>query len=414
MAVLDSGFAAHEELSLVTSVDFVGAGAADEYGHGTHIAGIIAGDGSASDGAYEGVAKGAGLVSVRVLDDEGKGLTSDVIAGLDWVLANQDTFHIGVVNLSLGGPITESALTDPLVHAVETVWEAGIVVVCSAGNNGQNGYGTITTPGNSPRVITVGSLTDWNDLDPLTHKVSSYSSRGPTIGDHFVKPDLLAPGNRIVSVRPFNTKLDFDFPGRRKQAPGQSGSGHFELSGTSMATAVVSGAAALMLSADMSQTPVTSGGISDDLNVLVNEGSRVTYLVNDNNPGIGTSWTFSGFSDAHWAVGRYGIGYEESNGAHGLLRTLVPHDTRSVYTRSRFDVDDPMAVTNLFFGADYDDGVVAWINGQEVFRSPNVTEASPSWNASLSDGHESSNAAAPSYGTMQDISNAAPALSGRR
>ena len=138
---------------------------------------------------------------MRVLDAAGTGYASDVIAGIDWVLENKDKYSIRVANFSLGQTVQESVATDPLVQAVEQLWDAGIVVVCSAGNNGRDGYFTITSPGNSPKVITVGSLTDTNTAD-----TSDDSSR-PTLpgvrrlGDHIAKPDLVAPGNRIVSLR---------------------------------------------------------------------------------------------------------------------------------------------------------------------------------------------------------------------
>ena len=230
----------------------VGQASADAYGHGTHVAGVIAGRGAVDSSQPPGVAKAASIHSVRVLDDQGRGTVSDVIAGLDWVLANASGKGLRVVNLSLGKALEESAATDPLVQAVEAVWDAGIVVVCSAGNYGRDGHFTITSPGNSPKVLTVGSVTDAGTEDTSDDYVSTFSSRGPTLIDHFLKPDLVAPGNRLVSVNAKNSKLKKGLPER------QRGNGEYlELSGTSMAAAMVSGAATLLLSAEPGLGPAT-------------------------------------------------------------------------------------------------------------------------------------------------------------
>ncbi|MCB1624819.1 MAG: S8 family serine peptidase, partial [Pseudomonadales bacterium] len=131
----------------------------DSLGHGTHIAGIIGGNGG-STGLYPGVARGARIYDVRVLDNRGHGSAADLLAGLDWIVSNGAANGIKVVNLSLGSGVFESSSTDPLVLAVERLWDAGMVVVASAGNSGQYGNMTITSPGTSRKVITVGSLTD--------------------------------------------------------------------------------------------------------------------------------------------------------------------------------------------------------------------------------------------------------------
>jgi len=224
----------------------------DPFGHGTHVAGIVGGSGKVSAGHQPGVAPGASLYSVRVLDGEGMGTVSDVVAGLDWVLSSAASSGIRVVNLSLGKALEESADTDPLVQAVEAVWDAGIVVVVSAGNYGTAGHFTITSPGNSPKVITVGSVTDAATLDLSDDYVSTYSSRGPTLIDHYLKPDLVAPGNRIIAPIAANSKLKVDLPERIRET-----GDYLELSGTSMAAPMVSGAAVLMLSQDPTLTPAT-------------------------------------------------------------------------------------------------------------------------------------------------------------
>jgi serine protease AprX len=268
IAMLDSGVAAHPEIqTLVAAVDFVGSydptfapgGSIDLNGHGTHVAGIMVGNGSRSSGQFTGVAPEAGLVSVRVLDGEGSGRTSDMLAGLQWILDHKDEYGIRVLNLSLGHPVYEAAEVDPLVQAVDSLWDAGIVVVCAAGNNGRSGHGTISSPCNSRKVITVGALNEHKTFDGLDDSITTYSSQGPTLIDLIAKPDLLAPGNKIVSARAAGSYLDTLSPERQIAADaGQPNvREHFELSGTSMAAPFVAGAAALMVQQDPSLNPGT-------------------------------------------------------------------------------------------------------------------------------------------------------------
>ena len=223
----------------------------DPHGHGTHVAGIIGGNGSKSGGVYMGMAPGAAITDVRVLAGDGRGTLSDVIAGLDWVLAHHLSRNIRIVNLSLGKPVETRAALDPLVVATEAVWDAGLVVVASAGNFGTDGAFHITSPGNSPKVITVGSVTDRGTGGDFSDDfVSSYSSHGPTAYDHYLKPDLLAPGNRIVAATPAIAGLKAMLPSN-VVACGTGCTGQYmELSGTSMSAAVVSGALALMMTND--------------------------------------------------------------------------------------------------------------------------------------------------------------------
>ena len=269
IAIVDSGVAPHPEIqTLVASVDFVGAydpnfapgGSVDPNGHGTHVAGIMVGNGSHSDdGRLAGVAPEASLVSVRVLDGMGRGNSSDMLAALQWVLEHKDQYGIRVLNLSLGHPVYESADVDPLVQAVDELWDAGVVVVCAAGNSGRDGHGTVSSPCNSRKVITVGALNDRRTADLTDDTVTTYSSRGPTRLDLIAKPDLIAPGNRIVSLRSAGSHLDTLYPASR--VAGDSSQPdvfeHFELSGTSMASPFVSGAAALMLQQEPSLNPAT-------------------------------------------------------------------------------------------------------------------------------------------------------------
>jgi serine protease AprX len=266
IALLDSGISSHKALGtrVVASVSFVTGDAdrIDEFGHGTHIAGIITGAASAASGvtgSYAGgIAPGAHLVNVRVLGANGSGLTSDVIAGIDWVIANRTKFNIRIINLSLGHSVMEPVASDPLCEAVERAVRAGIVVVASAGNRGkaENGsriLGGITSPGNSPYAITVGALNTWNTVSRGDDSVTTYSSRGPTRFDLAVKPDLVAQGNKIVSLEAAGSYLARTYP--TAHVAGTGTNGYMRLSGTSMATGVVSGGVALLLHGNKYLTP---------------------------------------------------------------------------------------------------------------------------------------------------------------
>ena len=233
----------------------------DGFGHGTHVAGVLAGSGEASADHFKGTATGASIVSLQVLDKNGKGSSSELLAALDWLHSYGHYFNIRVVNMSLGKGVSESIETDPLIAAVDRLWDAGFVVVAAAGNEGFSGSMTITSPGNSRKVITVGSLTDnATGLDHSDDYVSSFSSRGPSVGDYVMKPDLLAPGNRLVGAADKKSKLAKLLSGRLKSCKNKGCSNdtvYLELSGTSMATPVVSAAVALMLEKDPSLSPAT-------------------------------------------------------------------------------------------------------------------------------------------------------------
>jgi len=253
VAVVDSGVQPHVDLPaerIVRFVDFVNGRTTpyDDYGHGTHVAGIIAGSGAASNGQYAGVAPKAGIVALKVLDANGAGTTSTVLAALEWVLANHTTYNIRVVNLSLGHPIYEAAATDPLVQMVERLTQRGVVVVVSAGNMGRNAlgqtvYGSITSPANAQGAIAVGASDSKYTLGRGDDTVAPFSSRGPTRFDYYVKPDVVAPGYHMVSLLASGT-----LAGRYPEL--KVGTSYFRLNGTSQAAPVVAGTAALMLSAN--------------------------------------------------------------------------------------------------------------------------------------------------------------------
>jgi serine protease AprX len=261
VAVIDSGIQSSSDFSgrIVGMYDFTSGrnGAAvtpnDEYGHGTHVAGLIGSSGAASNGKFAGVAPGVKLLALRVLDRKGAGKTSAVIAALEFAVANKDRFAIRIVNLSLGHPIYESAATDPLVQAVEATVRAGLVVVTAAGNYGTNqvtgetGYAGIVSPGNAPSAITVGASNTFGTDRRVDDRVADFSSRGPSWYDGIAKPDVVAPGTGLVSNAAFDSTLVTSHPSLLVT----SGYSTFlRLDGSSMATAVVSGLTAVMLEAN--------------------------------------------------------------------------------------------------------------------------------------------------------------------
>ncbi len=276
VAVIDSGINdSHPDLwdsteshsRVLYHQDFTGTantnssgGKYDLYGHGTHVAGIIGGNGYLSGGNYSGTAPNVSFVDLRALDLNGAGTDSSVIAAIQQAIALKSTYNIRVINLSLGRGIPESYTQDPLCQAVESAWKAGIVVVVAAGNygrlsvSGSNGFGTITAPGNDPYVLTVGAMKSNGSSSQSAETLASYSSKGPTTYDHVVKPDIVAPGNDIVSLSAPGATLETLFPA--ELVTGNDGSNdYFTLSGTSMATPVISGAVALLLQQNSKLTP---------------------------------------------------------------------------------------------------------------------------------------------------------------
>jgi serine protease AprX len=280
VAVLDSGVTAwHDDLGYrginpkvkvvagqrtVKFVDFVNGRLTpyDDNGHGTHVSGIILGDGYDTLGARAGIAPAANLVSLKVLDERGGGYISNVIAALSWAVQNKATYNIRVLNLSVGAAVTESYTTDPLCLAAKVAVDAGIVVVTAAGNLGKNPatgvaqYGGITAPGNAPWVLTVGGYSHEGTVNRNDDKMGPYSSRGPSARDFVAKPDVVAMGTGIVSLAVqgstfYTTKAAYLLKGTVPT----SYKPYLSLTGTSMAAPMVTGTVALMLQANPNLTP---------------------------------------------------------------------------------------------------------------------------------------------------------------
>jgi serine protease AprX len=396
VAVIDSGINPDEDLGVynnapIYSQDFTGlvpasikgpkgqqdgesdnsqktSSAPDWYGHGQHVAGIIVSNGKSSlckncTQAFVGAAPGANLINLKVLDANGAGSDSSVMAAINQAIALKNTYNIRVINMSLGRPVFESYTQDPICQAVEAAWKAGIVVVVSAGNDGRDnsfgneGYGTINSPGNDPYVLTVGAMKDMGTIVRSDDLVASYSSKGPTTVDHIVKPDIVAPGNKIVSLLNQNGTIALGQPeGIAPLAAYQSpapqtgiipvqptydptsntqppavkiGSGYskqyYVMSGTSMAAGVVSGAVADLLQAAPGLTP-------DQVKMLLMQSASKTF------PTVSTvtdSTTGQIYTD-YYDVFTVGAGYLDLQAAMNMANQ-VPTGVTAISPTASYD-----------------------------------------------------------------------------
>ncbi len=228
VAVLDTGIYRHIDFGdrIVGFVDCVNGKnfLYDDSGHGTHVAGIIAGDGTASHKKYRGIAPNACIAAVKVLDNRGNGIVSNVLKGTEWILENKERLDIKIVNVSFGTTGSNDYKTRVLVNAVENMWDEGLIVVAAAGNNGPM-PGSITAPGISCKIITVGAYDD----------IRFHSGRGP-IKECDIKPEVVVTGTNIVACSNMKNKYS-------------------SKSGTSMSTPIVSGAIARLMEHDPYLTP---------------------------------------------------------------------------------------------------------------------------------------------------------------
>ncbi len=243
IAILDTGISAVNDFispnnRIIAFKDFINNKKApyDDNGHGTHVAGIAGGNGINSLGRYKGIAPSCNLIAVKVLDSEGKGNAGDVLAGMQWVIDNKKRYNIKILNLSIG--TNNTSLDDPLVKAVEKAWNIGIAVTIAAGNNGPK-KSSISSPAISKKVITIGASDDHKHANFFGNTLINFSGRGPTL-ECIVKPDIIAPGVNIVSCLSKNITAN-------KNEIKVIDNSYFALSGTSMATPIVSGGIALLL-----------------------------------------------------------------------------------------------------------------------------------------------------------------------
>jgi subtilisin family serine protease len=260
VAVLDSGVKKYQELEKDTRDNKTGLekgwnalkhkedGRKDKYGHGTLVASVVSNQRRNAQGKFHGVAPDSTIIPVQVLDEEGKGTYSQVIAGIQWVVEHKDEYNIRVMNLSLSAPVRSHYWDDPLNQAVMRAWGAGIVVVVAAGNSGPDPM-SIGVPGNVPYAITVGALTDaYTPGDWSDDYIPPFSAAGPTF-EGFVKPDLVAPGGHVVGLMSDKCKLAKDHPDYKIDKD------YYKLSDTSMSAAQVSGVVALLLARSPGLTP---------------------------------------------------------------------------------------------------------------------------------------------------------------
>lgn len=377
VALIDSGVNSHRDLNstgllplsrVVYNQSFVpgSSSAADQYGHGTHIAGLIAGNGASSTGliyskTFKGIAPDAKIINLRVLDQNGNASDSTVIAAIDKAISLKSKYNIRVINLSLGRGIFESYKLDPLCQAVEKAWKSGIVVVVAAGNNGRyqgtNGYATITSPGNDPYAITVGSMKPMDTATRTDDLIASYSSKGPTLIDHIVKPDIVAPGNLLISTETSTTTLygaepsnlvpwSYYIYGRNSSAS----TVYFTLSGTSMASGVVSGAVADLLQAHPTLAP-------DQVKARLMKSASKSFPQSSTayDPSTGMTYT------SQYDIFTVGAGYLD------LAAALASTDTATGTAISPAAVYDP-STGNVFLSRDPS---TVW-NSSSVWAAPSV------------------------------------------
>ncbi|PKH86330.1 S8 family peptidase [Colwellia sp. Bg11-28] len=252
----------------------------EESGHGTHVASIAGNADYDVYGKVYGVAPNASLVGIKAFDAEGKATYADVIRGIEWALQVKDQINLRVLNMSFSGPARSYYWEDPLNKAVMKAWQAGIVVVASAGNSGPDPM-TIGVPGNVPYIITVGAMTDnFTESDPNDDKLATFSAAGPTF-EGFVKPEIVAPGGHLSGLMAYDSQIVQEHP------EFHDGGRYFEMSGTSQAAGVVSGVVALMLTQDPALTPdQVKCRLMDSAHAAFNNNGELAYSVFQQGSGL--------------------------------------------------------------------------------------------------------------------------------
>lgn len=325
----------------------------DSYGHGTFMAGIIAGNGAASNGQYAGMAPGAKILSVKIAGATGASDVSTIIAAIQWVVSFKAQYGIRVLNLSLGTDSTQSYSVDPLDYAVERAWQSGIVVNVAASNRGPSS-GTIADPANDPFVVTVGAIDDKGTNGFGDDVLPNFTGRGPT-SDGMAKPDVVAPGAHIVSLAAPGASVTTQFPSTMP-APYRRGSG------TSMATAVVSGLVAQMLSLQPALTPdrvkfqLTSTAHPDASNDVMAVGAGVVdgQAALAAAPGVANVGIAPSTGTGSIAASRGTVGVQLFDGAGTVL-------DGSTNLTSQLTTWDPTALTGPWTGGSWFGG--SWFGG---------------------------------------------------
>ncbi len=297
VAVIDSGISLDKDFSLSSSASGgtrlikqfslspLSATVNDVYGHGTHVAGIVAGNGSDSAGEITGIAPVAKLISLKICDETGRAYESDMVAAMQWIYNNRVTYNIRVVNLSVNSTVAQSYHTSPVDAAAEILWFNQVVVVASAGNYsiGVTLNPIQAAPANDPFIITVGASDERGTASLIDDVTAAYSAYGTTT-DGFLKPDIIAPGMNIISVLSKNSSWSTLYPDR-VLLNGE----YFRLSGTSMAAPMVTGAVALLLQDEPNLTPDqvkyrlkaasnTIAGVSTDIDPATRKVRKYPYL----------------------------------------------------------------------------------------------------------------------------------------
>jgi serine protease AprX len=253
VAVIDSGISQDQDFNNIErslSLSSNSSSNTDVFGHGTHVAGIIAGNGTNSGGDYHGIAPGVNLISLKISDGTGMAYESDTVAALQWVYDNKGAYNIRVVNLSIQSSAESSYHQSPLDAAAEILWFNGVVVVSAAGNWDGTAFNPIhAAPANDPFLITVGATDEKGSARTNDDAIASFSAMDETL-EYYLKPEIHAPGVDIVSVLSGNSNWDAEHPDR-VVLDGE----YFRLSGTSMATPMVTGAVALLLQDEPNLTP---------------------------------------------------------------------------------------------------------------------------------------------------------------